>query len=138
MSIVIESAARRRFLAAAVLLLAGCASTESLKQARGHGLKRTFRQSYDAVYDAVLTAAAARKLEVVEQDRKAGWVILSSARFSMDAGERIAAFVERNHERSTTVEIVTRAVLPGMVPEDWAAWLYGEMEQALAKSRPGQ
>ena len=79
----------------AAIVLAGCASVESVKDARGQGVKRAFRQPYEAVYQAVLNAAAKRKLELVEQDRAAGRVVLSGPASLTSLGERIAVFVTR-------------------------------------------
>lgn len=132
--------ARRRALVmaglAALTAVAGCASTERMNATRGTGVKRTFRQGYETVYDACLKAAAARKLEVIEQDRGSGRILLSSGAGVTGPGERIALFVTANAERSSTVEIASRPVVPGLPSPDWVSIIFGEIEQALAKSRP--
>jgi hypothetical protein len=51
-------------------------------------------------------------------------------------GERIAVFVKQDGDRVTTVEIVSRALLPGMTfPPDWARLLHGDIEHELAALR---
>lgn len=118
---------------AAVIALGGCASTESVKQAKGKGIKRTYRQPADAVFQAVLAAAPKRKLELVEQDRAAGLIVLSSGTSLTSIGERIAVFITRAGERSTAVEIVSKPV-GGVVtfPPDWPSLLFGDIEVELA------
>jgi hypothetical protein len=119
-----------------VVALGGCASVDSVKQSRGHGVKRTFRQPVDAVFQAVLTVAKGRKLEVVEQDRAAGIIVFSSGASLTSLGERIAVFVTRASERSTGVEIVSKPV-GGVVtfPPDWPGILYGDIEAELAAQK---
>ena len=123
----------------AAIALAGCAapSVESLRQTQGQGVKRTFRQPYDAVYEAVLAAVAKRKFESNEQDRAAGRLVLSSGKTRTSLGERIAVFVTRNNDRSTTVEVVSKAAgAPLTFPPDWAALLFGDIDQELTVRRP--
>lgn len=121
----------------AAIVLAGCASVESVKDARGQGVKRTFRQPYEAVYEAVLNAATRRKLELVEQDRAAGSVVLSGPASWTSLGERIAVFVTRGNEKSTGVEVVSKPVGGALTfPPDWPAILFGDIEQELTPRRP--
>jgi hypothetical protein len=118
---------------ACAALLIGCASMETVKAAKGQGIKRTFRQPYDIVFQSVLNSAIKRKLELIEQNRATGSVLLSSGASWTSLGERIAVFVSRNGARSTTVEIVSRPVLSGItLPPDWPGLLYGDIEHELA------
>jgi hypothetical protein len=123
----------------AAIALAGCAapSVESLRQTQGQGVKRTVRQPYDAVYEAVLGAIAKRKLELNEQDRANGRLVLSSDHTRTSFGERIAVFVTRNNDRSTTVEVVSKAAgSPLTFPPDWPALLFGDIDLELTVRRP--
>lgn len=118
------------------LLLAGCASVDTVRNAQGQGVKRTFRQSYDVVYAAALASAARRRLEVVEQDRATGRILLSSGASWGSLGERIAIFVTRAGSRATLVEIVSKPVLSTVTfPPDWPVWLFGDIEEELTPSR---
>lgn len=127
----------RPLLLVVAALLAGCASVDSVKQAQGQGAKRTFRQPYEAVYQAALNSAARRKLEVVEQDRAAGRLVLSNGGSWTSFGERIAVFVTRAGERSAAVEIVSRPVGgPIGFPPDWPALMFGDIDQELTPRRP--
>ena len=121
---------------AAALALGGCASVESVKQAKGQGVKRIFRHSADVVFQAVLVVAATRKLELVEQDRAAGLIVLSGGASLTSLGERIAVFVSRASERSTAVEIVSKPVGGAVTfPPDWPGILYGDIEVELAAQK---
>jgi hypothetical protein len=121
----------------AAIVIAGCASVETVKDARGQGVKRTFRQPYEAVYEAVLNAAARRKLELIEQDRAAGRVVLSGPASLTSLGERIAVFVTRDNDRSTTVEMVSKPVGGVLTfPPDWPPLLFGDIDQELTPRRP--
>ena len=127
----------RWFMAAvAAAIVVGCASVDTVKDAKGQGVKRAFRQTYEAVYAAALTAAAQRKLEIIEQDRATGRLLLSSGASWSSLGERIAVFVSRTKERVTSVEIVSKPVLTVTFPPDWPALLFGDIEQELAALKP--
>lgn len=126
--------------ALAVLLVAalagGCATVESVKDAKGQGVKRSYRQPYDLVYQAAVNAAHRRKLEFVEQDRAAGLLVLSSGVSWTSLGERIAVFVTRVGDRATNVEVVSKPV-GGVItfPPDWPGLLLGDIEAELAEAR---
>ena len=121
---------------AAAVALAGCASVESVKQAKGQGVKRTFRQPSDAVFQAALAAATKRKLALVEQDRAGGLIVLSSGASLTSLGERIAVFITRSSERSTVVEVVSKPVGGAVTfPPDWPGILFGDIEGELAAQK---
>ena len=132
---------RRDFLLRAAVLagcgsLAACASIDSVKDARGKGVKRTFKQPYDEVYAATLAAAARKKLELVSATRATGAILLSNGASLGSLGERIAVFVSRLGERVTSVEVVSRPVVSTLsFPPDWPILLFGEIEEELAARR---
>jgi len=127
---------RRLLVLGAVAVLAACASADSVKQAQGKGVKQTFRHPYDAVYQAALNSAARRKLEVIEQDRAAGRLVLSGKGSWTSFGEYIAVFVTRGGER-TDVEIVSRPVGgPVTFPPEWPSLMLGDIDQELTPRRP--
>lgn len=117
-------------------IVVGCASVETVKDAQGQGVKRAFRQPYEAVYAATLTVAARRKLEIVEQDRATGRLLLSSGASLSSFGERIAVFVSCTRDHVTTVEIVSRPILSATFPPDWPALLFGDIEQEVTVLKP--
>jgi hypothetical protein len=116
--------------------LAACASIDSVKDARGKGLKRTFKYPYDEVYDAALAAAARKKLELVGATRTTGTILLSNGASLSSLGERIAVFVSRLSDRATSVEVVSQPVVSALsFPPDWPILLFGEIEEDLAARR---
>ena len=119
------------------VLLAACASVEEVKDAQGQGAKRTFRHPYEAVYQATANAVAKRKLEVIEQDRATGRFVLSNGGSRSSFGERIAVFLTRLNERTTSVEVVSKSV-GGVLsfPPNWPALLFGDIDQELTVRRP--
>lgn len=132
---------RRDFLRRATVFvgcgsLAACASIDSVKDARGKGVKRTFKQPYDEVYAATLAAAAGKKLELVSATRATGAILLSNGASLGSLGERIAVFVSRVGDRVTSVEVVSRPVVSTLsFPPDWPMLLFGEIEEELAARR---
>lgn len=132
---------RRAFLLRVTALagcgwLAACASIDSVKDARGKGLKRTFKYPYDEVYDAALAAAAGKKLELVGATRTTGTILLSNGASLGSLGERIAVFVSRLGDRTTSVEVVSQPLVSTLsFPPDWPSLLFGEIEEGLAARR---
>lgn len=122
-------------LLAAVIVGSGCATVDSVKEAKGQGVKRTFRQPYDLVYQAAVNAATRRKLELVEEDRAGGRLVLSHGASWTSLGERIALFVTRAGDRSTVVEVVSRPVGGAITfPPDWPLILFADIESELAEA----
>ena len=120
-------------LAAAVT---GCASTETVKSARGEGLKRTYRFGYDAVYDAALAAVRGRKLVVSGASRESGEILASSNASFGTLGEHVAVFVSRQGAQVTLVEVVSKPVMRGTFPPDWQYLLQSDIEAALGPRPP--
>ena len=59
------------------VIAGGCASTETVKEAKGQGVSHTYPYTFEAVYNATLAAAKTKKLEVAENDKTNGRLILS-------------------------------------------------------------
>lgn len=118
------------------VVLSGCASTETVKEAKGQGVSRAYQQAYEPVYNATLAAAKAKALEVVENDKTNGRLILSHGVTLWSWGERIAVFVKPVATNSTEVEIVSKAVLsPLNFPPDWQQIL---LDQIAVELRAGK
>ena len=117
------------------ILLVGCASTETVKQEKGEGDKRLFEHGYDAVFDASLVVAGKQELEVVEQDRDSGTIMLSHGVTLWSWGERIAVFVTKVSASQTEVEIISRAVMaPLNFPPDWVNRIFDGITKELDSS----
>ena len=119
-----------------VALLLGCASTDTVKAARGRGVGRAYQAAYESVYNATLAAAKAKQLEVVESDKVNGRLILSNGVTLWSWGERIAVFINSAGTDNTHVEIVSKPVLsPLNFPPDWQKILLGQIDVELRVKR---
>lgn len=109
-------------------LVAGCASTQTVKEAQGQGVTRVYQAAYDPVFDATLRAAKSKELKVVENDRATGRIILLNGVTLWSWGERIAVFVKPVEGTGTKVEIVSKPVMaPLNFPPDWQRILLDEI-----------
>jgi hypothetical protein len=128
---------RRMVLTALVgVVVAACASNETLVDSRGKGVKRTFRFGYDDVYAVALEAAGKHKLEIVDTTTNKGTIVLSHGASWSSLGERIAVFVVQLNDKTTSVEILSRPLVPTVTfPPDWAQLLFGDIEELLAVRR---
>ncbi len=116
--------------------LGGCASTETVKNAQGQGVTRAYASAYDAVFNATITAAKEKKLDVVESDRQNGRLILSHGITWLSWGERIAVFIKAISSNSTEVEIVSKPVLsPLNFPPNWQQILLDQIDADLRDSK---
>jgi hypothetical protein len=86
--------------------LSGCATSESLQEARAESPKRVFRHSPEAVYNAALAAAKAHKLDVVESDASGGTMRLARTGNWKNWGETIAVYLKPLDGDFTEVAIV--------------------------------
>ncbi|MFQ5786222.1 MAG: hypothetical protein ACE5H8_15555 [Alphaproteobacteria bacterium] len=117
------------------ILLTGCASVDTVKEAQGEGVTKVYAAAYEPVYKAALSAAKTLELEVVEKNPEAGRIVLSHGVTPLSWGERIAVFLTKVDDRSTEVEIVSKPVLePLNFPPDWPRRLFAEMDRELAGS----
>jgi hypothetical protein len=129
---------RVRLILSAVLalFLVACTTVETVKEAKGQGAKRTYDAPYEQVFDAVLAAAATRKLQVVESDRAARRIVLSHGVTWLSWGENVAVFVTPLAARSTEVEVVSKAVMtPLNFPPEWDRILLEQIAVELARRK---
>jgi PBP1b-binding outer membrane lipoprotein LpoB len=118
------------------ILLAGCASTETVKEAQGQGISRTYEYAYEPVFNAAVAAAKAKELEVLENDKNAGRLVFSKGVTLWSWGERIAVFVRPVNSKTTQVEVVSKAVMaPLNFPPDWQNIL---LEQIASELKTGK
>src|SRR5688572_14084710 len=95
-------------------ILYACATVETVQTARGSGVKRTFKQPFDEVYSAALTAAEKRKLQLIKDERSRGTILLSHGASFLSLGEHIALFLSPLGQRSTSVEVVAKPVVSAL------------------------
>ncbi len=114
------------------LLVGGCASMQTVKEAKGQGVSRLYQYSYDDVFDATLAAAKSKQLEVVESDKPGGRLLLSHGITWWSWGERIAVFLKAMTPKTTEVEIVSKPILsPLNFPPDWQQILLEQIDVEL-------
>ena len=119
-------------MALLAILLAGCASTETVRQEKGEGDKRLFNHAYDAVFDATLVVAGKQGLEVVEEERDNGTIMLSHGVTLWSWGERIAVFIKKTSTTQTEVEIISKPIMaPLNFPPDWVNRIFDEIDREL-------
>ncbi len=121
------------FLAAFVALLAGgCASTQTVKEAKGQGATRIYHHGYSTVYRATLSAAKAKGLEITENDRKARSLILTQGVTWKGLGEKVAVFITPVTRARTKVEVVSKPVMaPLNFQPDWQQALLDQIDAEL-------
>lgn len=118
------------------ILLAACASTETVKEAQGQGMSRSYEYAYEPVFNAAIAAAKAKELEVAESDKNSGRLVFSHGVTLWSWGERIAVFIKPESSTTTRVEIVSKAVLaPLNFPPDWQNIL---LEQIASELKTGK
>ena len=119
-------------LALLAILLTGCATTDTVRQEKGEGDKQLFDHTYDAVFDATLVVAGKQGLELVEQDRDNGTIMLSHGVTLWSWGERIAVFIKKMSTTQTEVEIISKPIMaPLNFPPDWVNRIFDEMDREL-------
>jgi hypothetical protein len=120
----------RAWLVCLLAMVSGCASTDTVKQARGEGTKRLFPHDVRAVKAAAVAAVRARKFEIVEDN--ADSLVLAAGLDWRSFGERVAVFFQPVSPRLTEVEVVSRPVLGHMnFPRDWERVLLDELDRNL-------
>ena len=116
------------------VVVAACASTDTVKESQGQGASRTYASAYDRVFDAATAAAKAKELDVVESDKRSGRLVLSHGITALSWGEHIAVFVKALTPDTTQVEVVSKPVLaPLNFPPDWQTILLDEIATELKK-----
>jgi hypothetical protein len=116
----------------AAIAMSGCASTETVKEAKGQGVSRNYPYAYEQVYKATLSATKTKELEIIEEDKSKGRVILSHGITLWSWGERIAVFIKPFAASGTEVEIISKPVLaPLNFPPDWQHILLDQIDVQL-------
>lgn len=119
-----------------VIVIGGCASTETVKESEGQGISRTYPYPYDAVYDATISAAKSQELEIVETEKTKGRLIFKHGVTLWSWGENIAVFIKPLSPNSTEVEIVSEPVMaPFNIPPDWQHILLDKINDELRGSK---
>ena len=115
------------------LLAGGCASTQTVKEAKGEGASRVYHHGYSSVYRATLAAAKTKELKVAEDDPKAHRLILTQGVTWKGLGEKVTVFITPMTRASTKVEVVSKPVLaPLNFQPDWQQALLDQIDAELS------
>ena len=118
--------------------LSGCTTIEGVKQTKGEGTTKTFREDYDLVWDASLRSINSLGLNLEDADRNkfSGVLLASSARQGMSLGENVVVFVTANEPSETSVEVVTQPVLGTKTDAtDWDVPFLSQVSASLERMR---
>lgn len=129
----------------ALLLLAACATTGSLREQRGQGLTRFYEAPFQQIWEAAVHAVEANGLRLDLTDRSERFIAAThlppddrlgppdeSVSVSADQGERIGIFVDSVAPGTWGVEVVTRrrfALDP--TAQDWTGAIFAALEREL-------
>lgn len=132
-------------LLAGCFLLAACATTANLKEARGTGLTRTFEGGFEEVFTAAVESVRGLGLQVDEVNEEEGWIAATrhptgpgpgapedAVSVQADQGERVGVFVEGAAPGRWEVEVVTLRLFeldPSKL--EWAEEIFFSMEMRL-------
>jgi hypothetical protein len=97
-------------LFALLAAFSGSALADPSNDVAGEGSKRVYRAAHATVFDAALSAAKSRRLEVAESNRQTGLIRLSSSGTVSNWGERVTVLIRPLGGEFTQVEVVNKPV----------------------------
>ena len=116
----------------ATAAVSGCTSMQEVSEAKGNGVKRSYHQPYDVVWDSAVSAVASTELDVVEQEKQQGRILAKNGMTLDSYGENVAVFVERESDTKTNVEVVSRSVVKSNITAtDWTDYILDSMQKEL-------
>lgn len=114
-----------------IFVLAGCASLNDAKDAKGQGVKQTYNKPYDTVWDKTIEVVQESKLELVSKDKENGEILAKKGVSAFSYGENVAVFLKKS-ETETTVEVVSKkALAANITAKDWTKDIFQELDKKL-------
>jgi len=101
----------RLFLLVLLVSTAGCGSLDSVRKAKGTGRYRIYDAPFDVTWDATGQAVRDMGLQVANEKKEEGYMLGQKGLSAFSYGEYVAAFVEREDEQRTKVEVVSKKAL---------------------------
>ena len=92
--------------ALAILVLAGCASSDTLRSAQGRGEKKTYGVSYERAWNLIPHAISDTGGKVKDRNFQSGFVMAEYGITWTSLGERVALFVESKGAQQVEIEVV--------------------------------
>ena len=113
-------------------LLAGCASTESLRSAQGSGEKRTYGVSYERAWNLIPYAIGETGGKVKDRNFERGYVVAEYGMSWTSLGERVALFCQRKSASEVEIEIVSKGTLSlNISGADWTSKIFASLDRQL-------
>lgn len=103
------------------LVLSGCSTLSSVKNAQGSGLTRVYNKDFNTVWNATSEVVRMSGLSVVSDDKATGEILAEKGMSAFSYGENVAVFVkEIDKLPQTQVEVVSKRVLAtNVLATDW-------------------
>ena len=121
-------------LVTALFLLAGCTtSLVDARDAKGSGTQRTYNQSFDTVWNAVLKSIQTTRLELVLDNKEKGIILGQGKVGPFTEGENVAIFVDDvGAGAKTRVEVVNkRAYTLNLTARNWETKIFEDLDKRL-------
>lgn len=134
---------------AAAFLVTGCATTASLKEARGTGLARVFQGSLEEIWQAAVESVQGLGFERVRANEEERWIAAvrypsgpgfgapeNAVSLQVDQGERVGVFLDSIAPGRWRVEVVTvRLFALDPAKLEWAEEIFFSMATRLDPER---
>jgi len=123
-------------VAAAFLLIQGCATMADSIAAKGTGQYRVYDKSFDEVWVAVIDIVTGTKLSLVTKNKQAGQILAQQGVSAFSYGENVAIFIESiGAEVRTRVEVVSKkAMSTNVFATNWETHIFEKLDLKLKQN----
>ena len=114
----------------------GCATTSTIRHAKGTGKSEVFNYPYGRVFDSAVDAIRDHTMEIIEKDRTSGTIIAKKGISAWSWGERVGVYFYKIDEAHTKVEVISKLVSELDRPfgaKNWTDTIFLEMQKNLEK-----
>lgn len=96
----------------AALMLGGCSSPESVSKMQGKGIRQTYDAGYERVWTAAVAAAQQGDLQILNADKDHGYISTQRGLQPETFGENVGVWIRKVGANQTEVEVVSRQAGP--------------------------
>lgn len=115
-----------------LMSICACASTQTVRDAKGSGESRIFSDSYEQVFDAAVEAMRDQAIEILEKDKATGTILGKKGMGVVTYGERVAVYIYKVDDDHTKVEVISKKVLATTIfAKDWTDSIFFAISQNL-------
>ena len=115
----------------AILMAAGCASTETLREAQGRGEKKTYGVSYERAWNLIPYAISDTGGKVKDRNFQSGQIIAEYGITWTSLGERVALFVARKSAQEVEIEVVSGEGYVNFSATNRSAQIFASLDRQL-------